>query len=55
MGTIGFADRPRLRPHPPGTTANHRINGDEQEYRSNAMTIATSTIGAGTKLSRATP
>jgi putative transposase len=36
---------------PTGTTANHRIDVDE-EYRSNAMTV---TIGAGTKLGRATP
>ena len=39
---------------PTGTTANHRIDVDE-EYRSNAMTVATSAIGAGTKLGRATP
>jgi hypothetical protein len=29
MWTIGFADRPRLRPHPHGTTTNHRIDIDE--------------------------
>jgi hypothetical protein len=41
---------------PTGTTANHnRINADEEEYRSNAMTVAARAIGAGTKLGRATP
>ena len=36
---------------PAGTTANHRIDVDEEEDRSDAMTVATSAIGAG----RATP
>jgi putative transposase len=40
---------------PTGTTANHRIDVDKEESRSNAMTVAPRAIGAGTKLSRATP
>jgi hypothetical protein len=40
---------------PTGSTANHRIDVDEEKYRSNAMTVATSAIGAGTKLGRAKP
>jgi putative transposase len=40
---------------PTGTTANHRIDVDKEAYRSNAMTVAASAIGAGTKLGRATP
>ena len=38
-----------------GTTANHRIDVDEEEDRSDAMTVATSAIGAGTQIGRATP
>jgi len=40
---------------PTGTTANHRINVDEEEHRSNAMSVATSAIGAGREIGRATP
>ena len=40
---------------PAGTTANHRIEVDEEEGRSNAMTVATSAIGAETEIGRATP
>ncbi len=40
---------------PTGTTANHRINVDEEEHRSDAMTAATSAIGAGREIGRATP
>ena len=40
MCTIGFADRLRLAPTPTGTTANHRIEVDEEEVRSDAMTVA---------------
>jgi len=40
---------------PTGTTANHRINVDEEEHRSDAMTVATSAIGAGREIGRATP
>ena len=40
---------------PTGTTANHRINVDEEEHRSNAMSVATSAIGAGREIVRATP
>src|SRR6059036_1070023 len=39
---------------PTGTTANHRINVDEEEHRSDAMTAATSAIGAGREIGRAT-
>src|SRR5271169_5134331 len=46
MWTIGFADRPRLRPHPTGTTTNHRIDIDEARGSSDAMTVAPSAIGA---------
>ena len=38
----------------PDDVAEDRIDVDEEEYRSNAMTVATA-IGAGTKLGRATP
>jgi putative transposase len=40
---------------PTGTTANLRINVDEEEHRSDAMTVATSAIGAGREIGRATP
>jgi len=40
---------------PTGTTANHRIDIDEGEGRSNVMSIAPSAIGAGTEIGRATP
>jgi putative transposase len=40
---------------PTGTTANHRIDIDEGEARSNVMTVAPSAIGAGTEIGRATP
>ena len=40
---------------PTGTAANHRINVDEEEHRSDAMTVATSAIGAGREIGRATP
>jgi putative transposase len=40
---------------PTGTTANHRINVDQEEERSDAMTVAPSAIGAGTEIGRATP
>src|SRR5438309_158012 len=39
---------------PTGTTANHRIDIDEEE-KSSAMTLAPRAIGAGTKIGRATP
>ena len=42
-------------PIPTGTTTNHRIDVDEQEYGSDAMTVAPSAIGAGTEIGRATP
>jgi len=35
-----------------GTTTNHRIDVDEKEHRSNAMTVATSAIGADTEIGR---
>ena len=40
---------------PTGTAANHRIDIDEEEDRSDAMTVAASPIGAGTEIGRATP
>jgi putative transposase len=40
---------------PTRTTANHRINVDEEEHKSDAMTVATSAIGAGREIGRATP
>jgi putative transposase len=40
---------------PTGTTANHRINVDEEEHRSDAMSVTTSAIGAGREIGRATP
>ena len=38
---------------PTGTTANHRINVDEEEHRSDAMTAATSAIVQGKRVVRA--
>ena len=68
MWTIGVADRlrfPRFPSQlgkmlafahiPTGTAANHRIDVDEEEDRSDAMTVAMSAIGAGTEIGRATP
>ena len=40
---------------PIGTTTNQRIDVDEEEYRSDAMTVATSAIGADTQIGRVTP
>jgi putative transposase len=40
---------------PTGTTANHRIDVDEAEDRSDVMTVAPGAIGAGTEIGRATP
>ena len=40
---------------PTGTTANHRIDVDEEEERSDAMTVAPGAIGAATEIGRATP
>jgi hypothetical protein len=40
---------------PTGTTANHRIDVDEGEGRSDVMTVAPAAIGAGTEIGRATP
>lgn len=40
---------------PTDTTANHRIDVDEGEERSNVMTVAPGTIGAGTEIGRVTP
>ena len=40
---------------PTGTTTNQRFDVDEEEHRSDAMTVATSATGAGTKIGRATP
>ena len=40
---------------PTGTTTNYRIAVDEEEHRSDAMTVATSAIGAGTDFGQATP
>ena len=40
---------------PTGTTANHRMDVDEEAYRSDAMTVATSAIGADTQIGRVTP
>jgi putative transposase len=40
---------------PTGTTTNQRFDVDEEEDRSDAMTVATSATGAGTKIGRATP
>ena len=40
---------------PTGTTANHRIDVDEEDDRNDVMTVAPRAIGVGTKLGRATP
>src|ERR1700720_293545 len=40
---------------PTGATANHRIDVDEAEGKSDLMTVAPSAIGAGTEIGRATP
>ena len=40
---------------PTGATANHRIDVDEAEGKSDVMTVAPSAIGAGTEIGRATP
>ena len=40
---------------PTGTTANHRMDIDEGEGRSNVMSVAPRAIGAGTEIGRATP
>src|SRR4051795_8409096 len=40
---------------PTGTTANHRIEVDEEEEKSDAIPVAPRAIGAGTKIGRATP
>jgi MobA/MobL family/Integrase core domain len=40
---------------PTGTTPNHKIDIDEEEHKSNAMTVAPGAIGAGTEIGRATP
>ena len=40
---------------PTGTTANHRIEVNEDEVRGDAMTLAPGAIGAGTEIGRATP
>src|SRR4051812_15932476 len=53
--TIGFADRLRLRPHPTGTTANYRIDVDEEVYRSDVVTVAPAAIGAGVEIGGVTP
>jgi hypothetical protein len=55
MWTIGFADRLRLRPHPTGTTANHSIDVDQEEDKSEAITVAPRATGAAIKIGRATP
>jgi putative transposase len=40
---------------PTGATANHRIDVDQAEGKSDVMTVAPSAIGAGTEIGRATP
>jgi putative transposase len=40
---------------PTGTTANHRIDVDEREGRSNVVTVVPAAIGAATEIGRATP
>jgi putative transposase len=40
---------------PTDTTTNQRFDVDEEKDRSDAMTVATSATGAGTKIGRATP
>ena len=40
---------------PTGTTANHRIDVDEEDYRSDVVTVAPAAIGAGVKIGGVTP
>jgi putative transposase len=40
---------------PTGTTANHRIDVDGREGRSDVVTVVPAAIGAGTEIGRATP
>ena len=40
---------------PTGTTADHRIEVDAEDDRSDAITVAPGAIGAGTEIGRATP
>jgi putative transposase len=40
---------------PTGTTTNHRMDIDDEEHRSDVLTLATSAIGAGTEIGRVTP
>jgi hypothetical protein len=40
---------------PTGTTTNDRMDIDEEEHRSGAMTVAMRAIGVGTEIGRATP
>src|SRR5260370_32595538 len=40
---------------PTGTTANHRIDVDQAEGKSDVMTLAPRAIGPGTEIGRATP
>jgi putative transposase len=40
---------------PTGTTANHEIDVDEEDDRSDAMTVAPAAIGTRTEIGRATP
>ena len=40
---------------PTGATTNHGMDIDEEEDRSDAMTVATLAIGVGTEIGRATP
>jgi hypothetical protein len=40
---------------PTGTTANHRMDVDEEERKSNVITAAPGAIGAETEIGRATP
>ena len=40
---------------PTGTTANHRIDVDEEDYRSDLVTVAPAAIGASVKIGGVTP
>ena len=40
---------------PTGATANHRIDVDEDEYRSDVVTVAPAAIGADIKIGGVTP
>lgn len=51
MWTIGFA----FAHIPTGATANHRIDVDEDEYRSDVVTVAPAAIGADIKIGGVTP